>query len=141
MSKKYTSYAEWYAALDQVVAEISEREGSQPIAKNYESGGHVAYADWIHSGEDGESFLAVILSDEIPDCEQMRFPIIAKTSAAERPTWWSIDPYNDDAMLDDERTWAWGPDVADGEPSVAHLEESTGLYTLYTLGRDDVVRG
>lgn len=136
MSKKYTSYEEWYAALDQVVAEISEREGSLPVAVNYESGGHVAYADWIHTSPEGESFLAVILSDEIPNCEQMRFPITAKTTAAERPEWWAVDLYNDEAMLDDARTWAWAQDVEDGAPSIAHLEESTGLYTLYTLGRE-----
>lgn len=131
---RYRSVVEWYGALDETVAEISEHEGSKPIASCYEAGGHVAYADWLVTSESGQSFLAVVLSDELARCEQYRHPVVATSSTGERPEWWPVDGLDDCVSIDDERTWAWNQEGLQGGASVAHFDAAAQLYTVYTLG-------
>jgi hypothetical protein len=66
-AQQWIGQMNWYAALDSVVEQLSDKFGADPIGKNYESGGHVAYAVWIDN--DNELVISAILSDTIEGCD------------------------------------------------------------------------
>ena len=72
----YANPSEYYAALDAVVALITEALDSSPIGTNYQSGGHVAYAVWdVESTDGSHSLVSVILADTLGGCEFSSQPI------------------------------------------------------------------